>query len=96
MRLPRFQVYTNLQSSGNSTGWMSGQTSPMPPTIREAVEVRAISQARYGRDADEVEYDYLAALGYGDMRELRNQAAMLGDGQTKGDNHAIGRKRKCD
>ena len=64
MLLPRFGIYTNLLHNGKSTGWMSGKTLPAKPAIRSAHEVKAISAATYGRDAKEVEAEYLAALGY--------------------------------
>lgn len=64
MALPRYQTYTNFQSGGKSTGWVSGRTLPPPPATRNAAEVYAKSMATYGRPAAEVEAEYLRQLGY--------------------------------
>ena len=62
MLLPRYHVYTHLQSGGNATGWMSGQTLPPPPKVRDPVELRAKSMAAYGCPAETVEAEYLEIL----------------------------------
>ncbi len=62
MSLPRYQVYSTFHQNGRCTGWVQGQTSPMPPSLRPAAELRALSMTRYGRDAIEVEYEYLKTL----------------------------------
>lgn len=55
MTLPRYHIYTALQSGGRNTGWISGQTlSPMPP-LRMAAEIKAESMNRYGVPAEETE-----------------------------------------
>ncbi|MDR1408989.1 MAG: hypothetical protein LBJ12_01675 [Oscillospiraceae bacterium] len=48
MLLPRYQIYTQMQSGGQSTGWVSGRTLPAPLKLREAVELRAKSMKAYG------------------------------------------------
>ncbi|WP_243417285.1 type IV secretory system conjugative DNA transfer family protein [Pseudoflavonifractor phocaeensis] len=55
MTLPRYHIYTALQSDGRNTGWISGRTlSPMPP-LRMAAEIKAESMNRYGVPAEETE-----------------------------------------
>lgn len=55
MTLPRYRIYTALQSGGRNTGWISGRTlSPMPP-LRMAAEIKAESMNRYGVPAEETE-----------------------------------------
>jgi hypothetical protein len=95
MLLPRFGVYANLQSDGKATGWISGNTKPMPPMLREATEARAASQSRYGRDTDEVERDYLAMLGYEDLQDINRMTSLnVKDAEKEGGSHVIGRKKK--
>jgi len=62
MLLPRYQIYASLQSGGKATGWVSGQTLPPSPKIRDAVELRAKSMKSYGRPAETVEAEYLEIL----------------------------------
>jgi hypothetical protein len=62
MTLPRYQIYTSFQQDGRNTGWVQGQTSPMPPALRPAAELRARSMTRYGIPAEEVEEEYLKTL----------------------------------
>jgi hypothetical protein len=62
MALPRYHVYTSLQSGGKSTGWMSGHTLAPPQAIRSAVDLRAKSMAAYGKPIADVEAEYLALL----------------------------------
>jgi hypothetical protein len=110
MRLPRFGVYASLQVNGKSTGWLSGKTHPMPPVVREATELRALSQTRYGKDLAEVEQEYLAAIGYSDTRRVAQDIrdGVNGNGgssnsnsngkaknKTQGGSHAIGRKLRA-
>lgn len=55
MTLPRYHIYTTLQSGGRNTGWISGRTlSPVPP-LRMAAEIKAESMRRYGVPAEETE-----------------------------------------
>jgi len=62
MLLPRYQVYASLQSGGQATDWMSGQTLPPPQKIREIIELRAQSMRAYGQAAEAVEQEYLEIL----------------------------------
>lgn len=55
MTLPRYHIYTVLQSGGRNAGWISGRTlSPIPP-LRMAAEIKAESMRRYGVPAEETE-----------------------------------------
>lgn len=63
MVLPRYQIYASIQTNGRSTGWVQGKTLPPPPALREAVELKAMSQATYGIPAEQVEEDYLKLFG---------------------------------
>lgn len=62
MTLPRYEVYTNFMSEGKATGWIRGVTLPPMDSIRESVELRAISQATYGIPAENVDADFLKLL----------------------------------
>ena len=55
MTLPRYQIYTSFHQNGRNTGWIQGQTRPMPPTSATAAELKARSMMRYGRPAYEVD-----------------------------------------
>ena len=58
--LPAFHVYASLAtSSGQTTPYASGKTSPLPPAISDPVMLRRASQERYGRPLDEVERDLM-------------------------------------
>ena len=59
MSLPRYRVYASVQHKGRSTGWVQGQTMPLPPALRMAAELKALSMERYGKPAEEVETEYL-------------------------------------
>jgi hypothetical protein len=50
MTLPRYHIYASLQHGGKATGWLSGETLPSPAALRLPVELKALSQARYGRE----------------------------------------------
>ena len=63
MLLPRYGVYTRLNDNGKCTGWISGTTLPPNAALRNPVELKAKSAARYGRNAKEVETEVLAAIG---------------------------------
>lgn len=63
MALPRYQIYTSIQSNGRNTGWVQGKTLPPPSALREAAELKAMSQATYGIPAEQVEEDYLTLFG---------------------------------
>lgn len=69
MLLPRYAVYAQLQNNGKNAGWISGRTSPPTPAIRSACDLKAESMMTYGRDAGEVEREYLKAIGHADDRE---------------------------
>lgn len=62
MTLPRYEVYANFMSEGKTTGWIRGVTLPPMDSIRESVELRAISQATYGIPAENVDADFLKLL----------------------------------
>ena len=59
MALPRYQIYASIQTNGRSTGWVQGKTLPPPPALREATELKAMSQTAYGIPAEQIEKDYL-------------------------------------
>ena len=82
MTLPRYQIYTSFQQNGKNTGWVQGQTSPMPPALQTAAELKARSMTRYGKTAAEVEAEYLAALVTDDTPD------------DSPDNSTIGRRKK--
>lgn len=63
MALPRYQIYASIQSNGRNTGWVQGKTLPPPSALREAAELKAMSQATYGIPAEQVEEDYLTLFG---------------------------------
>lgn len=62
MTLPRYHIYTSFQSSGKSTGWISGKTLPPMPAVREAREVRAESMRRYGIPAADTEAELIRIM----------------------------------
>jgi len=82
MALPRYQIYTSFQSNGRNTGWIQGKTLPPAPTLRDAAELKARSQATYGIPAEQVEEDYLNIF-------TTNRVA----GENPGDMN-IGRKKR--
>jgi hypothetical protein len=92
MYLPRYSVYANLQVGGKNTSWVLGKTYTKPPMVQSAVEVKAISQERYGREAAEVERECLAALGYAD--NSANIPSKNDKNNGKGGSDVIGRKKK--
>lgn len=82
MTLPRYQVYTSLQSGGKSTGWMMGRTLPPTPALRDPAELYARSMEFYGISAEETEAEYL--------KTVINHSAPGGDaGETP-----IGRRKR--
>ena len=60
MALPRYQIYTSFQSGGRNTGWVQGRTLPPPPALRDAAELKALSQAAYGIPPEQTEEEYLS------------------------------------
>ena len=64
MLLKRYSIYASLQRYGRSTGWVSGKTLPPIPVVRSAVEIKAESMKRYGRNHQQTEAEYLKVLGY--------------------------------
>jgi hypothetical protein len=62
MALPRYHVYASFNNEGRNTGWVSGQTAPMTPVLRNAAELRGKVAARYGKPGIEVEQEYLRLL----------------------------------
>jgi hypothetical protein len=63
-KLPRYHIYTSIQSGGKNTGWLSGQALPPSPATRLPVELRAKSMATYGKPTEQIQAEYLAQLGY--------------------------------
>lgn len=61
--LPRYGTYLSLQQNGTATGWFSARTLPPDVAKREPAELRARSEATYGRDARDVEHEVLKAIG---------------------------------
>lgn len=78
MALPRYQIYASIQSNGRSTGWVQGKTLPPPPALREAAELKAMSQAAYGIPEEQVEEDYLKLFGDGDEVPPECEDAAIG------------------
>lgn len=60
-RLPPYEIYASLQSSGTRTGWFSGRVLPPPKAISSADAVIAEAQARYGAAPMIVESESLSA-----------------------------------
>jgi hypothetical protein len=89
MLLPRYGVYTCVQSNGRAAGWMMGQTLPPCPAVRSAVEMKAFSTTRHGKDAAEVELEYMSAI-YGTVSR-GNKSAGIGKTQT---DELIGRRKR--
>ena len=87
MMLPRYQVYTNIMQGKRSTGWMQGVTLPPTEPIRMAAELKAESMLRYGRDAKDVEAEYLRVMdGLSDQETTDKSAPPVDDG-------AVGRSK---
>jgi energy-coupling factor transporter ATP-binding protein EcfA2 len=64
--LPRYRVYASFQNNGRDTGWVQGRTLPPPPANANAAEMKARSMSEYGKPAEDVEKELLAAIGQGD------------------------------
>ena len=62
MTLPRYEIYTTFQSSGKSTGWISGRTLPPSPPLRTAAELKAESMRRYGVPAEQTEAELIRMM----------------------------------
>lgn len=60
--LPPFHAYANLMNQGGLTGWFSMTTSRPVPALRDASEVKARSEARYGIPAQRTETELIARL----------------------------------
>lgn len=78
MALPRYQIYASIQSNGRNTGWVQGKTLPPPPALREAAELKAMSQSTYGIPAEQVEEDYLKLFGDGSETPPEWEDAAIG------------------
>ena len=76
MALPRYHIYTRIQSSGQSTGWIYGKAMPPAPAVRDAAELRASSMTLYGCDGAITERRQLELMGYGENAAAR---ASLGE-----------------
>jgi energy-coupling factor transporter ATP-binding protein EcfA2 len=103
MSLPRHHIYTRLQSSGQSTGWIYGKALPPAPAFREAAELRARSMTLYGCDGAVTEQRQLELLGYGEGHGMRSGgAAPVSPGENvrpliePPDSAPIGRRKKHD
>lgn len=83
MTLPRYQIYASFQSNGRNTGWIQGKTLPPPPAVRDAADLKAMSQAAYGIPAEQIEEEYLNIF----TTNNRNAEENLGDMN-------IGRKKR--
>ena len=83
MTLPRYEIYTCLQSGGKSTGWISGRTLPPSPPLRMAAELKAESMKRYGVPAEQTEEEL-----------VRMMTSPSPDPDPKVTDAPIGRKRK--
>lgn len=64
MLLPRFGVYVNLVQDGHASGWASAHTLPPSQETADPVELRSLSQQRYGQPAAETDRQALNLLGY--------------------------------
>jgi hypothetical protein len=62
MALPRYQIYASFLQDGRNTGWVRGETLPVPPALNRAAEPRALSMMMYGTPAEETEAEYLKIL----------------------------------
>ncbi len=62
MTLPRYQIYTTFQSSGKSTGWISGKTLPPASSLRLAAEIKAESMKHYGVPAEDTEAELIRMM----------------------------------
>jgi hypothetical protein len=89
MLLPRFGIYTSLQQNKKSTGWVSGTTLPKPPATRLAAEAKAFSMAKYGRNIEDVEQEYMTAIGLNRNGKVSGNRA----GKTSSED-PIGRKKR--
>lgn len=78
MLLPRYQVYTALQSHGKITGWVMGNTLPPPRATRNAVDLRARSQKKYGIPAEQVEEEYINLVAGVDTGHLGMSNTTIG------------------
>lgn len=76
--LPRYQIYTSFQSNGRNTGWIQGKTLPPPPALRDAADLKAISQTTYGIPAEQVEEDYLKLFDDGSEAPPEWEDAAIG------------------
>jgi hypothetical protein len=88
MLLPRFGAYLNLIHDGNATGWMSAQTLPPTPETSDPIEIRTLSQQRYGRPATDTDREALEVLGYPAATQTDEPAT------SQVDPGAIGRRRR--
>lgn len=65
--LPRFHVYASLIADGHQTGYFMAKTLPAPPPTSDPVGLRVQSARTYGRDAQLVDSEVLAAIGMTDQ-----------------------------
>lgn len=78
MSLPRYEIYTSFQSGGRNTGWVRGRTLPPNPAIREAAELKALSQSAYGIPSSQVEEEYLKMFADDRIPEEEWEGAAIG------------------
>lgn len=62
MSLGAFECYLQLLANDTVQPWCSGKTAPAPPATSDAARLRALSQRRYGRPAQEVDAAIQATL----------------------------------
>ena len=62
MALPRYHIYASFNNNGKSTGWISGQTIPIGPTVSNAALIRNKVAERYGKPFEEIEQEYLEMM----------------------------------
>jgi hypothetical protein len=77
MALPKFHVYANVMQDGHASGWLSATTLEPPPPLRDAEDIRALSRARYGVAASEVEADVLRSLGLSHLRSVSTRGGAI-------------------
>lgn len=95
MLLPRYHIYASLQDFGRNTGWISGQTLPPKPAFRLPAEIKAQSMARYGQDANQINSEYLEALGYIQAKDELSEDSIAKDkSNERKAAETIGRKKR--
>jgi len=60
--LPAFKAYAQLLADNTPGHWVSLDTQPLPPPLRDPEAVRARSRARYGQPLSDIEADLLSLV----------------------------------